>query len=203
MTLDIQLKKIGIFGGSFDPPHNGHLIAAQAAAEQLNLDKVLLIPTANQPHKPDGAKASAAFRWKMVCAAVEGSNLFEPCRIELDRKGLSYTVDTIHTLRESYPSKDYELYCLIGLDSLSEIESWRDPEELFRLVNVAALARGSNHSRSQSEYQRKAIILDTPLIDISSTEIRNRIHCGLPIRWMVPEAVEGLIFENGLYRQDA
>ncbi len=195
------MKKIGIFGGSFDPPHNGHLITARAAAEQLNLKKVLLIPTANQPHKPNGANASAELRWKMVTAAAVGSDLFEPCRIELDRKGISYTVDTVRSLLKDYPSPDYEMFCLIGLDSLYEIETWREPEELFGLTNVIALARkGDNRMDERSELYKKAKILQTPRIDISSTEIRRRIRSGLPISWMVPEAVETVIRNSGLYR---
>ena len=191
--------KIGIFGGSFDPPHIGHLICARAAAECLNLDKVLVIPSAVQPHKMDQKVTPGELRWEMVCAAVADDDILEPSRIELDRGGVSYSVDTVSELAERYPRPDNEIYFLIGSDSLMNIDRWREPERLFRLANVVAFTRRGTTELS-SPFAMQAQIIQTPIIDISSTEIRRRIADRLPIKWLVPAGVEEIIKKNGLYR---
>ncbi|MDP8228008.1 MAG: nicotinate-nucleotide adenylyltransferase [Candidatus Electryoneaceae bacterium] len=191
--------RIGIFGGSFDPPHIGHFICARAAAELLNLDKVLVIPTAVQPHKKDRKITPSELRWEMVCASVTDDPIFEPSRIELDRGGLSYTVDTARELSEQYPSPDNELFLLIGSDSLANIDHWKQPDRLFSMVEVVAIARRGMFELS-SPLALQTQIIETPIIEICSTEIRKRIADRLPIKWLVPAGVEEIIQENDLYR---
>ncbi len=192
--------RIGIFGGSFDPPHIGHFITARAAAERLGLEQVLVIPTATQPHKPNGAEAPAELRWEMVCAAIGDDELFKPSRIELDRDGISYSVDTVMQLTEIYQRPEYELYYLVGFDSLMDIGTWRNPEDIFRLVQIVALMRSEVESAElSSKWALRATILPTPRIDVSSTEIRKRVSEGLSVRWLVGENVENIIKEHNLY----
>ena len=192
--------RIGVFGGSFDPPHIGHFLCARVAAEHLRLDRVLVIPAAVQPHKPDQPTAPPELRWEMVKAAVVGDELFQPSSIELDRGGISWTVDTLRELARRYPAPEYELYCLIGADALTEIETWRDPDAIFKLARVAVMSRPGAPRPSASQWAEQAQFVQTPLIDLSSTWIRQRVAAGLPVGMMVGAAVEEIILKNGLYR---
>jgi nicotinate-nucleotide adenylyltransferase len=192
---------IGVFGGSFDPPHIGHFICARIAAEKLALTKVILVPTAVQPHKLEGAGASAEARWRMLCAAVAREPLFEPSRVELDRGGLSYTVDTLDYLSKIYPKPRYQLDYLLGMDALNDIVNWREPDRIFELARLAVMCRsGQTLPELPPHWLMKTMIVDTPQIDISSTMIRRRLKEGLLVDWMVPPEALKIIRRESLYR---
>ena len=191
---------LGIMGGTFDPIHTGHLLLARSLKERLALDRVLFVPAADPPHKDsrDGCLIPVEDRWAMVCAALEGVPGFEPCRIEIDRPGKSYTVDTLRQLRQRYPGS--ELFLLLGADNVAELDTWYDPEGIFELCTVVAGSRAGPVPSRDSRLAGRVTLVDTPVIDISSTGIRERVGAGLPIRWLVPGPVESYIREKGIYR---
>ncbi len=193
-------RKIGVFGGSFDPPHNGHLICAKAAADRLGFEKILVIPSAQQPLKPKGARASAEDRLRMVAATFGGDPIFEVSTIELDRGGISYSVETLLELRLLYPAPEFSLVLLVGADALADIPNWSKPDQIFRIAKVASmLRRGAVAPEFPAEWTVQVIELDTPHIDISSREIRARIAAGKSIAGLVPEEVGRIIKANSLY----
>ena len=179
--------RLGVFGGSFDPPHIGHYLAVVDAAERIGLDRVLWIPTAQQPLKAGASHvASADQRFRMVQAAVADSPLFDADRIEIDRAGLSYTVTTVTALAERYP--DTELYLLIGEDAWSHFGDWREPEAIRTLVRIEILAR-----KTESEFSGR-------VVEVSSTEVRARARQGLSVRGFVQDAVAEIIESERLYQ---
>ena len=193
---------IGLLGGSFDPPHIGHIFCARIAAEQLRLDRLLVVPTALQPHKPEGAGAPGHIRCEMLQALIGDDPLFELSEIEIERGGVSYTVDTLGTLSELYPPPQHRLYCLIGADAMVGIDKWRDTETIFSLSEVAVMVRtGDDINRSRDRWTERALKVDIPRIEISSTFIRSRVAAGLPIRPIVGAEVDGIIRRYGLYGQ--
>ena len=194
------MPRLGMMGGTFDPIHTGHLLLARFLKEHLALDRVLFVLAADPPHKESrgGGLRPVEDRWEMVCAALAGSPDFEPCRVEIDRPGKSYTVDTLRQLRQQYPGS--ELFLLLGADNVPELDTWYDPEGIFELCTVVAGSRASPALSCDSPLARRVTLVDTPVIDISSTGIRERVRAGLPIRWLVPGPVESYIRENGLYR---
>ncbi len=195
-----NVKRIGVFGGSFDPPHIGHFHSVRIAAEHLKLQKLLIMPAAIQPCKPSGTAAPADLRCRMIEALIDGDQLFELSRLELDRGGVSYTVDTLKTLTEKYPSPQYELYLLIGSDALDEMESWREPELIFKLAKVVVMSRPGNDSAfSGSHWAEKALRVDIPRLEISSTYIRERIAEGLPVEMIIGKEVNRIITESDVY----
>ncbi len=194
-------KRIGMFGGSFDPPHVGHIFCARVAAEQLELDRLLIIPTARQPHKLDGASAPDAVRCDMVQALIGDDPLFELSRIEINRGGVSYTVDTLKALAELYPSPHHIIYCLIGSDALAQIDTWRDTETISSLARLAVMTRPGNELKEiQNRWTERVDKVDIPRLEISSTYIRQRIAAGLPVRSIVGAAVDDIIKQHRLYR---
>ena len=193
------MPRLGMMGGTFDPIHTGHLLLAQFLREHLALDRVLFVPAADPPHKEnrDGGLLAVEDRWAMVCAALAGAPGFEPCRIEIDRPGKSYTVETLRQLQQQYPGS--ELFLLLGADNVAELDTWYDPEGIFELCTVVAGSR-SGAPPSGSPLARRVTLVETPEIDISSTGIRERIRAGRSIRWLVPDPVESYILQKGLYR---
>jgi len=187
--------RIGVLGGTFDPPHHGHLIVAGDVCEALSLDRLLLVPSAEPPHKPGAVQASAEQRLRLVRAAVEGDSRFEVDDLELRRTGPSYTVDTLRLLRERHPG--CELYFLIGVDQVRELHTWREPEEVARLATLVAVSRGGEDPGA-SPYPLRRVAVTR--IDISATEVRRRVREGRSIRYLVPEGVRELIEREGLYR---
>ena len=194
------MPRLGMMGGTFDPIHTGHLLLAQFLKEHLALDRVLFVLAADPPHKESrgGGLLPVEDRWEMVCAALAGSPDFEPCRIEIDRPGKSYTVDTLRQLRQQYPGS--ELFLLLGADNVAELDTWYDPEGIFELCTVVAGSRAGPGPTCDSRLASRVTLVDTPVIDISSTGIRERVRAGLPIRWLVPRPVESWIREKGIYR---
>ena len=186
------MRRIGVIGGTFDPIHHGHLLLARFALEKIPLDKVLFIPAADPPLK-QGAYAPAAERWAMVELAVAGCADFAASRLELDRPGKSYTVETLRLLHQLHPH--VALFFIIGADNIAQLDAWHDLEGIFAQCTVVVGARPGKVMGGDPRLR----FIDTPLIELSSTEIRTRRAAGLPIRYMVPEAVEAHIRAKGLY----
>ncbi|MFN0159024.1 MAG: nicotinate-nucleotide adenylyltransferase [Bacteroidota bacterium] len=190
--------RIGIFGGSFNPPHMGHLIVAEQAREKMGLGKVLFIPAATPPHKQNLDIVEAHHRMEMMECAVHGNRYFEASDIELQRGGLSFTVDTVAALTQLYPEDS--LVLLIGADNLLEFNTWREPERILELVDVVALSRpGFRMDGIDTGFRSSVSLCEVPLIDLASSEIRRRVKEGKSIRYMVPVAVESYIVNQGLY----
>ena len=192
-------RRLGVVGGTFDPIHNGHLVLARYVSEEMNLDRTLFIPAASPPHKDHRDDIAASdCRWAMVELALDGIDDFEPCRCELDRPGHSYTVDTLRQLRLKHPQA--ELFLVIGSDNTYDLCNWHDPEGILELCTVVAGSR-SIDSRPQSidAIGANVCIVDTPVIDISSTEIRRRLREGLPVHSMIPDKVAAYISHRRLY----
>lgn len=190
---------IGIFGGAFNPPHIGHLIVLESVLDQLPLDKVLLIPSAQPPNKRDGSLAPAAARLEMTRLAIQGCEGYEVSDLEIRRGGISYTVDTVAALAGLYPSASISL--IIGGDNLLEFQTWKSPDEILARADLIVMNRpGFSPRDSRSEYLRKARMLNVPQIGISSTDVRRRVKLGRSIRFLVPPPVEQYILQRGLYR---
>ena len=188
--------RLGVYGGSFDPPHVGHLLVVTDAVDALGLDRVVWVPTAVQPLKADQRPAPAAARLAMVEAAVAGVPGFTASAIEIDRGGLSYTVDTLEALAAEYAGA--ERYLLIGMDSLATFRRWRAPDRIAELARVAVLERST--AGEATPIPAGARVVTTRRVDVSSTEVRARVRAGKPIRGFVPEPVAAIIERLGLYR---
>lgn len=204
--MDKQYRKIGISGGTFDPIHHGHLIIAEEAGEILGLDKVVFIPSGNPPHKVGCGVTLAYHRYKMIHMAIEKNPFFEVSAIEVEREGYSYTVDTLTKLRGIY-GEDTEIYFITGADVISQLTTWKDFEKIFEMCEfVAALRQGYDKKALikkieflENNYNARIHMVDTPLIGISSTAIRERVKADKSIKYLVPEKVEEYIKEKGLY----
>jgi nicotinate-nucleotide adenylyltransferase len=189
-------KRIGLYGGSFDPVHLGHLLVAGAAIEELDLDRLLLIPAAQSPFKPTQEPASAGLRVRMLRLAFAG---WEQCTVdeqEIQRGGVSYTIDTLRAVRERYPAA--ALFCLIGGDHLAALPKWRDAEALSRLAEFVVVPRPGENVGPPPEPFRVRSLRGFPLA-LSSSEVRGRVRAGRPITALVPAAVEEVIRNNALY----
>ena len=186
---------LGIFGGTFDPPHLGHLILAQCAYEKLKLDKVIFIPAGIQPHKQDKKITSASDRLAMLRLAVCNDPKFEISTLEIDSSDVSYSYKTVQQLRVIYPEN--ELYFLIGGDNISDIDTWMKPEEIFKIAKVAAAKRPD--TKTGGRFEKEIMIFDMPQIGISSTDIREMVKTGQAIKYLVPDSVENYIMKNKLY----
>jgi len=185
--------RIGILGGSFDPVHHGHLIAARTLAEVLQLDEVRLVPVGQQPFKSDGHGAPAQDRAAMTALAVAGEPRLLADPIELERPGPSYTVDTLDGFRSRWP--DAELTLLVGADAARELPAWKDADRIGRLARVVIFTRGGTETVASGPP-----VVGIPAVEISSTDIRARIRAGRSIRYLVPEVVADYIAAKRLYR---
>lgn len=197
--------KLGIFGGTFDPVHLGHLILAERCRDECGLDEVWFVPASSPPHKDDSSITPAQARAEMLEFAIAGCPHFAVSRIELEREGPSYTVDTLQQLVDE--GADRELFLLIGADSLHDFGSWREPERIAQLATVVAVNRGREPLPNAAEttaalgeqIASRVVHLNIPPIDVSATEIRERIKSERTIRFLTPRAVEAYIRENQLY----
>lgn len=192
--------RIGIFGGTFDPPHLGHLLVAIDAFEALALDRLVFVPTGRQPLKADVTTAPGAARLAMTRRLVGDDARFAVDAMEIERDGLSFTIDTLHAFAARDP--EAERYFLLGADAWRSFPRWRSPDEIMRLATVVVLTRGGEPIGPAASGVRAPRVLPTRRIDISSTEIRSRIRAGLSLRGFVPEAVRDYIEANGLYHED-
>ena len=192
--------RFGIFGGTFDPPHLGHLLVAIDAFEALALDRLVFVPTGRQPLKADVRTAPPAARLAMTYRLIGDDPRFMVESMEIDREGLSFTIDTLKAFAARDP--EAERYFLLGADAWRSFPRWRSPDEIMRLATVVVLTRGGEPIGPASSGLRAPRVLPTRRIDISSTEIRSRVRAGLSLRGFVPEAVREYIAENGLYHED-
>ncbi len=200
-------RRIGIFGGSFDPVHLGHLWIAEAAREQLSLDEVRWIPAATSPLKPNGPVASDDHRLQMVRLAISGNQSFVLDDREIVRGEVSYTVDTIAEIKASQP--DDELFLIIGSDSLACFDRWHQPKRLLEIATLAVIQRGGDAEIDFSildnlvDIDRLDVIKNSvvamPLIEVSSTDLRRRMMDGSSIRYLTPAAVEAFVRAENPY----
>jgi nicotinate-nucleotide adenylyltransferase len=200
--------RLGIFGGSFDPVHYGHLLLAESCREQCRLDQVWFVPAAVPPHKQRHELSSAAARVEMLQLAIAANECFRVSTIEMDRGGVSYTVDTLTEIRQHQP--EVELFLLMGADSLRDLCTWREPRRICRLAIPVAVRRGGSPEPDFAlladvvdEARRRAIEkhqVEMPAVDFSSSDIRDRVAAGRSIRYHTPRAVEKYVETNGLYR---
>ena len=199
--------RIGIFGGSFDPVHQGHLILAENCREQAALDLVLFIPSAVGPHKTDGANSTDRQRCEMIELAIAGHESFRLSKLEIERGGISYTVDTLTELRQQHPED--ELFLLLGDDSLERFDTWHEPQRICELsIPVVANRPGSGeidlsvlekHASTERYRQICEVTVDSPMIEISSTDIRSRVSEEKSIRFLMPRGVERYIASHSVY----
>jgi nicotinate-nucleotide adenylyltransferase len=199
------MARVGILGGTFNPPHIAHVVCAQEAHSQLRLDRVLLTPVSSPPHKELADDPGAARRGEM-CELVAGEeDWLEVCRLELDRGGVSYTVETLRELTRQRPSDEHVL--ILGADVARGLPGWREPEVIVRLAQIAVAAREDQHEddvrvalSALGSVRDQVVFFDMPRLDISSSSIRDRIASGRPIRHLVPSCVLEYIEREGLYR---
>jgi nicotinate-nucleotide adenylyltransferase len=196
---------MGVFGGTFDPPHIGHLWLATMAADELGLDRVLFMPAAKPPHKRR-RMTPAAHRLLMTRLAIAADPLFEVSGIEMERPGPSYTVDSLRELQRLY-GDEARLFLIMAVDSLMQIDAWRDPERILALAEWAVGPRPGTAAPSRNWLDRRfgeaasrIHLLEGPGLAISASEIRERVAAGRAIRYLVPRVVEELILDRGLYR---
>jgi nicotinate-nucleotide adenylyltransferase len=199
--------RIGVLGGAFNPPHTGHQVLAQEALVQLELDSVIFMPMGQAPHREIAADPGAEVRFELAEAAVAGDDRFSASRLEVDREGPSYTVDTLRQLKEERP--DDELVWILGGDQAAALKRWREPDAVLELATIAATDRGAwrragifveaAHLRNSDRLK----FFEMPPIGLSSSLVRRRVARGQPIRYLVPDGVVDLIESRGLYREGA
>lgn len=191
--------KIGVMGGTFDPVHLGHLVAAEQARAELKLDEVIFVP-AGSPWQKERGVTSAEHRYLMTVLATAEHPSFSVSRLEIDRDGPTYTVDTLRALREALP--DAGLYFITGADAILDILTWKAAEECLALADFVAAARPGYDLRVLDDHGLRdhVIVLDVPALAISSSDVRERLASGRPVRYLIPSAVEGYARKYGLYR---
>ncbi len=204
--MSVNKKRIGISGGTFDPIHNGHLIISEEIRETHNLDKIIFVPTGKPPHKPGHMVTMPEHRFNMVKMAVSTNYCFDVSRIELDREGYIYTIDTMNFLKQQY-EKETDFFFIAGSDVVWDLPKWKDPKGLFEICDFIVATRPGfdtvqlvkEADRLKREYNARITITKTPLIDISSSDIRERVQERRTIKYLVPECIEEYIKNNGLY----
>jgi nicotinate-nucleotide adenylyltransferase len=193
--------RLGIMGGTFDPIHYGHLVAAEEARLRLGLDHVSFVPCGRPPHKKDYVVSDPEHRYAMTLIATCNNPCFDTSRVELEREGPSYSVDTLRHFRAA--NAEAQLFFITGADAVRELLTWHEPQELVALCHLIAVKRPGyalgDLERELGALARSVSALDAPGVDISSSEIRQRIARGESIRYLTPEAVEAYIFKHGLY----
>jgi len=200
--------RLGLYGGSFDPVHYGHLLLAECSRETLRLDEVWLIPAAIPPHKQARERAAAKVRLEMLELALAGHEQIKASRIEIDRGGVSYTLDTLEAVKQLHPAAT--LFFLMGADSLRDLPTWREPRRICELAIPAVVRRGGAAEPDFSVLaplvspermaETRAAQVEMPLIELSSTDLRQRAASGKTLRFRTPRAVEKYIETQGLYK---
>jgi nicotinate-nucleotide adenylyltransferase len=190
-------------GGTFDPTHHGHLLTAEEARWQFELDEVVFVPTGRPWMKENREVSTAEDRYLMVVIATSANPRFSVSRLEIEREGPTYTVDTLRSLRDQH-AEDVELFFITGADAMLEIFQWKDPEEAFVLAHFIAATRPgydlAAFERGAPTEHPKVTVMPIPALAISSSDIRERVRKGQPIRYLVPEGVQTYIEKAGLYR---
>jgi nicotinate-nucleotide adenylyltransferase len=200
--------RVGVFGGTFDPVHHGHLILADQAREQARLDQVWFVPAPRPPHKEEAVLTRFDQRVEMLNLALAGQPAFRVSEIEKDRPGLSYSVETLAEFRRLHPQDEF--FLLVGSDTLADLPKWREPHRLLQLAGLLVMARPNNPVPDEATLgaqlgltgneSLRLEILDTPQIDISSRDLRRRAGAARSLRYFLPRAVEMYILEKKLYR---
>lgn len=191
---------IGLFGGSFNPPHVAHLIVAEIARDQYGFEEVWWIPNATPPHKSSESLAAVEHRVAMTRRVVAENPAFRLCTIEIERAGVSYTVETLRTLQDQYPDTDFGL--LLGSDSLDQFATWHEPEEIADRVPLVVYKRpGVIEEVAAPQFANHVRFVSAPVMEVSGTEIRSRRRAGRSIRYLVPDPVRAYIEEHDLYRE--
>ena len=207
-VASLEKPRLGIMGGTFDPIHYGHLVAAEMARSEFNLSKVIFIPSGTPPHKITRNVVDADMRYLMVECAIRDNPAFDISALEIEREGLSYTVETLRILRRAWP--DHDLYFITGTDALIEIFSWREAEEILKMIQFIGAARPGFDAHDflrkvqleNPETKDRIHYLEVPALAISSTDIRSRVRRGEPIRYLLPETARLFIEEHGLYTDE-
>ncbi|WJY98120.1 nicotinate-nucleotide adenylyltransferase [Corynebacterium fournieri] len=198
-SLD-RARRIGVMGGTFDPIHHGHLVAASEVADRFNLDEVIFVPTGQPWQKAGKTISPAEDRYLMTVIATASNPRFSVSRVDIDRDGPTYTIDTLRDLREQFPDED--LYFITGADALASIMSWHDWEEMFQLAEFVGVTRPGYELREDmlpADIQRRVHLVEIPAMAISSTDCRARAAEGRPVWYLVPDGVVQYIAKNRLY----
>lgn len=195
--------RIGVMGGSFDPVHNGHLVAASEVAHRFDLDRVLFSPTGMAWRKEAAHAASAEIRYLMTVVATAADPRFDVTRVDIDRPGPTYTVDTLRDLRDHFaqdhPDDTVEWFFITGADALADILAWRDPERILEQAHLIGVTRPGHVLADPGLPEGAATLVEVPALAISSTDVRARVGRGEPIRYLVPTGVAHMIVKHGLY----
>jgi nicotinate-nucleotide adenylyltransferase len=200
--------RLGILGGTFDPIHFGHLLVSEEARVALQLDRVLLVPAGDPPHKPDEAVSPVAHRLAMIRLAIADNPAFAISTVDVDRPGPHYSVDTIRLLRQAWSTDAQHTFFIMGADSLFQLPTWHHPERLVELCRLAVAARpGYRADLSGLEVvlpglRGRVDWLEMPVLSISSSDLRRRIQAGRSIRYQTPAAVARYVTEHGLYSKE-
>jgi nicotinate-nucleotide adenylyltransferase len=214
--------RIGIFGGTFNPIHLGHLIASEEIRQQFDLQRIIFIPSAKPPHKPSPELIDVRHRTEMTRLAIQGNAYFDISTIEQKRSGLSYSVETVEALRIEW-GNDADFFFILGIDAFSDIENWHEPQRLLGLCNFIVISRpgfsfeGIHHILSETFYikvsknnqkiplpnEHHLYLTEVTPVGISSTQIRAFIRQGRSLKYLLPEPVKSYILSNGLYKEDA
>ena len=196
---DARTPRIGVMGGTFDPIHHGHLVAASEVAQSFDLDEVIFVPT-GRPWQKSGVSASED-RYLMTVIATASNPQFTVSRVDIDRDGPTYTIDTLRDLKTQRPGA--ELYFITGADAIAQILSWRDHDELWDLAHFVAVSRPGHVLSTDSLPNEDASLLEIPALAISSTDCRDRVKRGHPVWYLVPDGVVQYIAKHHLYRSEA
>lgn len=196
--------KLGIMGGTFNPIHYGHLVAAEQARFKFDLNEVVFVPSGTPPHKESREVIDPEHRYIITALATATNPFFSVSRAEIEREGLSYAVDTIQFFLDQYKERNVKIFFITGMDAVMEILSWREPETIMKMCTVIAATRPGYDNEKLSKAVGKSNLdaiklLEASALAISSTDIRNRIAAGMPVRYLLPEAVEQYIRKHGLY----
>jgi nicotinate-nucleotide adenylyltransferase len=199
MTGENGRPRIGVMGGTFDPIHHGHLVAASEVAQSLGLDEVLFVPTGAPSYKADVTPAE--HRYLMTVIATASNPSFTVSRVDIDRQKPTFTIDTLRDLHEQRP--DADLYFITGADAIAQILSWKDVEELWRLAHFVAVSRPGHVLSVSGLPEQDVSLLEVPALAISSTDCRDRVRRGFPVWYLVPDGVVQYISKHHLYRSVA
>jgi nicotinate-nucleotide adenylyltransferase len=197
--------RVGIMGGTFDPIHYGHLLAAEQARCKFKLDRVVFVPSGDPPHKTVRTLARPEYRYLMAVLATAANPYFSVSRAEIDRGGPSYSIDTIRSFIEHYKDRNPKIFFITGLDAVMEIISWSKPDDILKLTTIIAATRPGYDTEKLKDAVGQDIfdkieLLRASALAISSTDIRHRIANGLPIKYLLPDSVEQFIYKHSLYQ---
>jgi nicotinate-nucleotide adenylyltransferase len=190
-------RRLGVMGGTFDPVHHGHLVAASEVAARFALDEVVFVPTGQPTFKQHQQVTEAEHRYLMTVIATASNPRFTVSRVDIDRTGLTYTIDTLRDLRDQRPGA--ELFFITGSDAIEQILRWKDAEQLFELAHFVAVTRPGHRLDLESLPPDRVSMLEVPALAISSTDVRERAASGLPVWYLVPDGVVQYINKHGLY----